>query len=99
MVERLSSTTRITGGRIMKIDQVAHAVGEVLVVRRSVSSPGAGPVASRKTNRLTVPLTAIFAVVALKLARLGRDRLAHLADELGRTFVEHTTAASIGASA
>src|SRR5258707_11425120 len=30
----------------------------------------------------------ILAVVALDLARLGRDRLAYLADELGRALVE-----------
>jgi hypothetical protein len=30
----------------------------------------------------------ILAIVALNLARLGRDRLADLADELGRALVE-----------
>src|SRR5258708_28599571 len=30
----------------------------------------------------------VLAVVALDLPRLGRDRLAHLADELGRALVE-----------
>ena len=33
-------------------------------------------------------VAAILAVVAFELARLGRDRLAHLADELGRALVE-----------
>ena len=30
----------------------------------------------------------VLAIVALQLARLGLDRLANLADELGRAFVE-----------
>ena len=47
-----------------------------------------GRCTSRKTNRLTVPLRSILAVVALELAGHGRDRLAHLADELGRALVE-----------
>jgi hypothetical protein len=33
-------------------------------------------------------VAAIFAVVALKLARLGGNGLTHFADELGRAFVE-----------
>ena len=33
-------------------------------------------------------ITSIFAIVALELARLGRDRRANLADELGRALVE-----------
>jgi len=33
-------------------------------------------------------VAAILAVVALELARLGRDRLADLADQLGRALVE-----------
>jgi hypothetical protein len=34
------------------------------------------------------PIALILAVVALKLARLGQDRLSHLTDELGRAFIE-----------
>jgi hypothetical protein len=30
----------------------------------------------------------ILAVIALELPRLGRDRLTHLADELGRALIE-----------
>ena len=37
---------------------------------------------------MAVPLRLILAVVAFDLARLGRDRLANLADELGRALVE-----------
>ena len=33
-------------------------------------------------------IAAILAVVALELARRGRDRLANLADQLGRALVE-----------
>ena len=33
-------------------------------------------------------VAAILVIVTFELARLGRDRLAHLADELDRAFVE-----------
>jgi hypothetical protein len=33
------------------------------------------------------PVAFILAVVALKLTRLGLDRLAYLADELGRAYM------------
>jgi len=57
-------------------------------VRRSVTlTLRQGRFASRKTNRLAVPLRR-FAVVALDLAGLGWDRSAHLADELDRALVE-----------
>ena len=45
-----------------------------------------GRCTSRKTNRLAVPLR--FAVVSLELARSGRDRLPHLADQLGRALIK-----------
>lgn len=34
------------------------------------------------------PVAPIFAIIAFRLARLGRDRLAHLADKLMRAFVK-----------
>ena len=57
--------------------------------RRSVTfTLRQGRFASRNTNRVRGPVALVFAVVALKLTRLGRDRLAHLADELDRALVE-----------
>src|SRR5215472_10077458 len=47
-----------------------------------------GRCASRKTNRLTVPLRLYFIIVAPALAWLGRDRLAHLANELGGALIK-----------
>ena len=34
------------------------------------------------------PIAPVFAIITFRLARLGRDRLARLADKLMRTFIE-----------
>ena len=45
----------------------------------------------------TKSVAAILAIVAFELARLGRDGLAHLADELDRAFIEaHHRSLGIG---
>ena len=46
------------------------------------------PVHVEEDEQIGGAVAAVLAVVALELARLGRDRLAHLADELDRALVE-----------
>ncbi len=73
----------------MHIDEFAHALGEVFCgapLGDLHLAPGAVP--SRTTNRFDGAVAAVLAVVALDLPGLGRDRLAHLADELDRALVE-----------
>jgi hypothetical protein len=50
--------------------------------------PAPGTVGAEEDEQIDGAVAAIFAVVALKLARLGGNGLAHLADELGRALVE-----------
>jgi hypothetical protein len=77
------------GLRIMEIDQVAHAFGEVaggaLV---SDLDPAPGSVRVEKDEQVDGAVAAIFIVEAFQPARRGRDRLAGLADQLGRALVE-----------
>lgn len=85
---------------IVEIDEVAHALGEVeALVGAPVGDfhPTPGPVDIEEDEQIDRAIAAIFAVVAPKLAGLGRDRRAHLADELGWTFVEgHDRSVRIG---
>src|SRR5262249_61782938 len=60
-------------------------VGESCAVRRSVA-PGAVHV--QEHEQVSGAVAPVLAVVALDLPRRGRDRLAHLADELRRALVE-----------
>src|SRR5665811_724793 len=63
-------------------------VAKSSAARRSVTfTLRQGRCTSRKMNRLAVPLR-LYSVIAFELARLGRDRLPYLADELGRALVE-----------
>src|SRR5271170_1005314 len=73
----------------MEIDQIAHAVGEVLVgapVRDLHPAPW--PVGIKEDEQVDCSIAAIFAVIALQLARLGRNWLAYFADELGWALIE-----------
>ena len=73
----------------MDVDQLAHAVGEVAAVAPLGDLDLApGPVRVEEDEQVDRAVAAVLAVVALQLAGLGRDRLAHLADQLGRALVE-----------
>src|SRR5712671_2718861 len=70
---------------IVDIDQLAHALGEVLVSAPVGDlHPAPGTVGVEEDKQIDGAVAAIFAVVTLKLARLGGNGLANLADELGR---------------
>jgi hypothetical protein len=74
---------------IMDIGQFAHACGKVL--RGAPFSDlhlAPGAVHIEEDEQVRRPVAPILAVVALDLPRLGRDRLAHLADELDGALVE-----------
>ena len=73
----------------VNVSKLAHADGEVhggAAVADFDLAPGLMHVEEDEQIGRTVAL--ILAIVALDLARLGRDRLADLADELGRALVE-----------
>ena len=74
---------------IVNVGEFAHAGGEVL--RRAALgdlhlAPGA--VRIEEHEQVGGAVAPVLAVVALDLPGLGRDRLAHLADELDRALVE-----------
>ena len=77
------------GLRIMDVGEFAHADGEV---RRRAAlgdlhlAPGA--VRVEEHEQVGGAVAPVLAVVALDLPGLGRDRPAHLADELDRALVE-----------
>src|SRR4051794_37409088 len=75
--------------RVVDLDELAHASGEVegrtLLGDRDLA-PGA--VRVHEHEQVHRPGTPVLVVEALHLPRRGRDRLAHLADELGRALVE-----------
>ena len=73
----------------VNVSKFAHAGGEI------DCGPALGdfhlaprPMDVDEHEQIGGSITPIFATVALKLARLGRDRCANLADELGRALVE-----------
>src|SRR4029077_16557913 len=73
----------------MDVGEIAHAGGEVLggtPLGDLQLAPGAVHVQEHEQVRGAV--APVLAVVALDLSRRGRDRLAHLADELDRALVE-----------
>src|SRR5271166_3824085 len=73
----------------MDIDELVHALG-VVFCRSPLSdldlAPGSMHVEEDEQVGRSIAL--ILAVVTFELARRGRDRLAYLADELGRALVE-----------
>src|SRR5271165_2280271 len=73
----------------MDVDELAHALG-VVFCRSPLSdldlAPGSMHVEEDEQVGRSIAL--ILAVVTFELARRGRDRMAHLADELGRALVE-----------
>ena len=77
------------GMGIVDIDEIAHALGEVFGgAPLGDLDVAPGPVDVDADEEIDRAVAAVLAIVALELARLGRDRLAHLADELGRALVE-----------
>src|SRR5947208_9265498 len=73
----------------MEIDEFAHALG--IVLRRpplSYLDLTPGPMHVENDEEIDSAVTAILVVVPFELAWRGGDWLAHLADELNRTFVE-----------
>ena len=83
--------------RIMDVREIAHTSGNVF---RSAPFGDLhlvpGRFTSTKKNRFAVPFAPILEVVALELARLGRDRLADLTNELDRALVEADHRARFG---
>src|SRR6266852_9119844 len=77
------------GPRKVNIGEFAHAGGEVYggtAVGDFDFAPG--PMRVEEDEQVGRAVALVLAVVALDLPRLGRDRLAHLADELGRALIE-----------
>src|ERR1700722_11364217 len=75
--------------RIVNVGQITHADGEVArgsMVRDLHMAPG--PVSIEKHEQIGRAITSIFAILALGLTWLRRDRLAYFANQLSRTFVE-----------
>lgn len=73
----------------MSIDQIAHAFGEVSrgsLVCYLHMTPGIVHV--EQYAQIGCAITPIFAIVTLGLTRCHRDRLAYLADQLGRAFIK-----------
>jgi hypothetical protein len=73
----------------VNVSKFAHAGGEI------DCGPALGdfhlaprPMDVDEHEQIGCSITSIFAIVPLELARLGRDRRANLADELGRALVE-----------
>ena len=73
----------------MDIDEFAHALG-VVFGRSPLGDLDLAPRSVRVEDdeEIDGAVAAVLVIVALALARLCRDRLAHLADELDRAFVE-----------
>jgi hypothetical protein len=75
--------------RVMDIGQVAHANGEILrgpLVCYFPMTPGS--VRIEKHEQISGAVTPALAFILPPLIWLGRGRLAHLADQLRRTFIE-----------
>ena len=73
----------------MDIDEFAHALG--VVFRRPPLGDldlAPGTMHVEDDEEIGGAVAAVLVIVAFELARLGRDWLAHLADELDRAFVE-----------
>ena len=78
----------------MDIDEFAHALG-VVFCRPPLGNLdlAPGPMHIDADEEIDGAVAAVLVIVALELARFGRDRLAHLADELDRALVEAPLAA------
>jgi hypothetical protein len=79
----------LIGLRIVDVDELAHALGEVAgrpMLGDLDLAPG--PVRVEEDEQVDGAVAPILVVITLELPRFGRNRLAHLADELGRALVE-----------
>src|SRR5215468_6271840 len=74
---------------IMGVDEFAHTLGEV-ASRAVLGDLDLAPAAMdiEEDEQIGRAVALIFAVIAFELPRLGWDRLAHLADELGWALVK-----------
>ena len=73
----------------MEVDEISHAVGEVLVgAPVSDFHPAPGSMGVEEDEEIDRAIAAIFAVVTFELSRLGRDWRSHFTDQLRRAFVE-----------
>ena len=79
----------LLGLGIMDIEKLAHALGEV-ASRAMLGDLDLAPGAVRveENEQIDRAIAPILAVVAFEPTRCGRDRLAHLADQLGRALIE-----------
>jgi hypothetical protein len=77
------------GLRVMEVDEIAHAFGKVLcgALFRDLDPPP-GPMRIEKDKKIDRSVASIFAIIAFRLARLGRNRLARLADKLMGALVK-----------
>ena len=73
---------------IMDIDEFAHALG-VVFCRPPLGELDLAPwpVHVDADEEIDGAITVVFAIVTFELPRLGRDRLAHLADQLDRAYM------------
>ena len=77
------------GVGIMDIGEFAHALGVVFgCAPLGDFDLAPRPVDVDADEEIDGAVAAILVIVAFELARFGRDRLAHLADELDRALVE-----------
>src|SRR5260370_26270860 len=78
----------LVGLWIMGVDEFAHTWGEV--AGRAVFGdldPAPATMDIEEDEQIGRAVALIFAVIAFELPRLGRNRLTHLADELGWALV------------
>jgi hypothetical protein len=77
---------------IMDIDELAHALG-VIFCRAPLGDLDLAPrlMHVEDDEEIDGAIAVILVIVAFELTRFGRDRLAHLADELDRALVEQST--------
>lgn len=72
----------------MAIGEIAHTVGKIGGAPLGDCHLAPGSVSVEEDEQIGGAVAPVFVVVALQPSRCGRDRLAHLADELRRAFVE-----------
>ena len=77
------------GVRVMEIDEIAHACGKILSgTLFSDLDPAPRSMRVEEDKEINRPIAPVFAIIAFRLAQLGRNWLANLADELMRAFIK-----------